>query len=352
MAAFLFGLALSLDVYFAGVERAVNRELERVGPGRVVLTHFTFGESLLELDGAIDSRLDPLRRYGHLAYLRRVPQRAEVELVGEAVILGYRDRDLRALRHFFPGIDRAAAFILTDRSAIPEGTRLRLTIDTIDLAATVVDVPSGWLEGLSSQSALLLPGAWTSGLERTGFVEILLFESRASEVPAIGAQIERLRQWLRLDRFSGVSIRSGLEVLERLESLREQQALWSLLVRSVVAGLVVLVFASSAFLEYRENAYLSALLQSMGVPKLFLFLRYAVEHGLLLLAGFGIAASAIDFWLPRIAALEGVTAGAAGELFSITESLANWWPVLLATAAFSLVPIVLGLRREIGKTLQ
>ena len=160
------------------------------------------------------------------------------------------------------------------------------------------------------------------------------------------------RQWLELDRFSGVNLRTGFAILERLEALRSQQALWSTVVRSIAASLVVLAFASCAFLEYRENAYLSALLQSMGVPRALLFIRYTVEHGMLLLVGFTLAASVIDLALSHLPHLELLAADHPGELFAWDSGLFDWWVVLLATTLFSLIPVGLGLRKEIGKILQ
>ena len=352
VAGFLFALALSLDVYFAGVERSLNRELERVGPGRAVLTHFAFGQQLLDLNGTIGSRLDALKNSGELVYLRRVPQQAKTELLGEPVILTYRDRELLGLQHFFPGIEANDAFLLTDQPAIPESTSLQVAVEGFEFKAKVLRVPENLLTHFGAGTTALVPSSWTPALEQSGFVEIVLYESHARDFQSIARQMGELRQWLELDRFSGVNLRTGFAILERLEALRAQQALWSTVVRSIAASLVVLVFASCAFLEYRENAYLSALLQSMGVPRAFLFIRYTVEHGMLLLVGFALAASVIDLSLSHLPHLEILATDYPGELFAWSSALFDWWPVLLATTLFSLIPVGLGLRKEIGKILQ
>lgn len=352
VAGFLFALALSLDVYFAGVERALNKELERVGPGRAVLTHFAFGEALLTLDGTLGPRLKALDSYGHSVYLKRVPKQADVELVGNAVVLTYEDLQLSGLRQFFPQVGGSDAFLLLDQPNIPEGARLRVEVGRLETTARVLQTPASLLGGIGARGAVLMPASWAEPLEGGGFVEIVLFESRSRDFANIAEEVSRLKRWLELDRFSGVNLKTGFEILERLEQLRAQQALWSILVRSVVATLVVLVFSACAFLEYRENAYLSALLRSMGVPRAFLFLSYAVEHAILLLIGFLVAAHVIDLVLPSVTALRSVAESSPGELFAPAEALSTWWLVLLATAMVSLAPVLFGLRREIGKTLQ
>lgn len=70
-------------------------------------------------------------------------------------------------------------------------------------------------------------------------------------------------------------------MIKELESLQSRQAQW----RSAMAGLLglalALVFGAIAVLEFRQNAYVSALLRSFGAPGKALYLRQWIENGVL-----------------------------------------------------------------------
>lgn len=318
----------------------------------MVVTHFTFGQTLLELDGGLGPRLERLARSGSYAYLRRMPQQVEVELIGESKLMIYRDQDVLDLGTFFPGIDRPAAFLLTSRQDLPPGTQLKARVGTSELDAQVLILSRAELEVLDREQVLLLPASWTPQLEDRGYVEIALFESGSKEASVVREQIQTIRQLLTLDGIQGANLQAGIHLLERLQALREEQALWSTLMRATVASLIILVFASTAFLEYRENAYLSALLQSLGVSRFFLFLRYLVEHALLILAGFSLAVGALTALLRYPAVLPLDLPAGLDELLSFTHAFQAWSSVLLVTLLLSLIPILIGLRKEIGRILQ
>lgn|GEM_PF-2654346 len=352
VACFLFTLGLSLDLYFAGSQKAVARQLEAAGLGRVVVTNFTYGNRMQGKAPALSPLLDKLADDGNYAYLRRLSQQAQVELLGDAHILTYRDQDLIDLRNFFPGINHAGAFLLTARGELPEGTRLSARVGGLEWDARVVQTSQTALESLGRKQVLLLPSEWALPQEDGSYAEVILFESSAIHSAGIRSEIGKIRQLLTLDEISTANLQSSLALLNRLEAMQQQQALWSTTVRSIVAILIILVFASSAFLEYRENAYLSALLQSMGVPRIFLLLRYLVEHALLLLFAFGVCCSALTYLLADPAALPSIMTDDLTGLFSPVQAFNAWLWVLTVSLVLSLLPVLAGLRKEIGRVLQ
>jgi len=352
VACFLFALGLSLDLYFAGSQKTVAQQIEAAGLGRVVVTNFSYGSRMPGKATALSPLLDKLADNGYYAYLRRLSQQAQVELLGDAHVLMYRDQDLIDLREFFPGFEGAGALLLTARREFPHGTRLNAKLGSLEWGARVIQTSQTALEALGRKQVLLLPAEWPLPQGDGSYIEVILFESSARDSASIRAQIGKIRQLLTLDEISTANLQSSLPLLNRLEAMQQQQARWSTTVRSIVAILIILVFASSAFLEYRENAYLSALLQSMGVPRIFLLLRYLVEHALLLIFAFSLCCGALTYLLTEPVALPSMLTNDLIGLFSPLQAFYSWLWVLTISLALSLLPILAGLRKEIGRILQ
>lgn len=351
VAAFLFALALGLERYFVSVEQAIQAELDTLGLNRIVLSQNQYGDQLGSLRGGLDELMhsfapDPA---SHL-YLRRVPQVAEVELVGRRPIYGYRDNQLAALQQLFPEITEPGAYLVDP--AVPSGTRVRALIADLDLNLNAIRESLFGLDVLGTESLALLPSAWIPWLEESGFAEIVIYQSPYQNPLELQAELDRLHTLLQLEGLGDVEIRSGFALLQRLESIREQHAIWSLLIELFVGLLIIFVFASTGFLEYRQNAYLSALLQSLGVARALLALRYLAENLILLFAAFAVAfaliALAMNGQLPFLtqSSLEPLA------LDSLRTAVQTWFPLILITAVASFIPIGLGLRREVGSILQ
>jgi len=322
-----------------------------MGLNRIFLTQYVYGERLGMIDGSLDNRFEGLRDEGAYAYLRRVPQLADVELAGEVQIITYRDRDITSLKSFIPQFDDIDVYLITPQN-IPEGSRVSAWIQGVDLRAEVVDADRLSIGELSEQGCLLVPSDWSAWLEETGYAEMILFESSATDILTVRSTVQRVKALLRLDKLRDVRMSSGLAIMERLETLRAQQSVWSIVIRVVVSFLIVLIFASTSFLEYRQNIYLSALLQSLGVSRVYIFIRYLVEQVILLF--FGLTLSICALWL----VLNQMSIPSEFESYIQLSSVdppsiyREWFFELSATALISLLPILFGLRKEVGRILQ
>lgn len=80
-----------------------------------------------------------------------------MELAGATSLLSNRDRDLLALRSFFPRLAGPASYFLTTNAALPAGMRLRAEVDGRELAVTLVPADAAALELLGRRKVLLLP---------------------------------------------------------------------------------------------------------------------------------------------------------------------------------------------------
>ncbi len=351
VAVFLFALALGLERYFNSVERAIEVELQEMGLNRIVLSQNLYGEQIGVLRGSLDGVMETAAAEAdQYIYLRRVPQVADVELAGRRPIYGYRDTQLTALQKVFPEMTQPGAYLFAPE--LPTGTRLSALIADLQIDLQVIGKSHFGFSALGIDRFILIPSEWIGWLEESGFTEVVVYQSPHSSPESLESELAALSSLLRLEGLDEVNVQSGFALLERLETLRNQHARWSLLAELFAGLLIVIVFASTGFLEYRQSAYLSALLQSMGVGRGLLSMRYLFENLILLTGAFLSAFLAVTFavhhYLPQTFGVELTPL----TIQSIAPSLQDWLPLIVITATASFVPIGLGLRREVGCVLQ
>lgn len=216
--------------------------------------------------------------------------------------------------------------------------------------AQVRPVPQWIRRELSMSCAVAAPVEMIEPFLLKGFINhtIACFAS----IPEVERFVNDVAAYYRAEQRQ-VKIVSGLEILRNLERITRIQRI----VRTwIVVGcgvILALTLGSIAWLEYRQDAYLLALLKSFGTPSLLLLLHMFLENLLLVFTGIVLARLA---WPPlcRLAVpqlhaigLHGGDAATlpAGDLAIIV--LAGVVGVVLA-----MVPVAFGLRRPAGLILQ
>jgi hypothetical protein len=133
---------------------------------------------------------------------------------------------------------------------------------------------------LFNQTALLVPQGWAPEAERIGYIENTVFR-RHPDVPSVAHFVAAIQNYFAMERRNPPQIQSALGMVKELENLQSRQAQW----RNAMAGMlglaVALVFGAIAVLEFRQNAYVTALLRSFGTPGKALYLRQWIENGVL-----------------------------------------------------------------------
>ena len=143
-------------------------------------------------------------------------------------------------------------------------------------------------------------------------------------------------------------------MVKELESLQARQAQW----RSAMAGLlglaVALVFGAIAVLEFRQNAYVSALLRSFGAPGKALYIRQWLENAALAnLAGISAILLLASFHKELFGALgfphDLLNLKNANPYFSSEMALVLLW--LNIGAFLSSLSVAIGLKKPVGEIL-
>jgi len=163
--------------------------------------------------------------------------------------------------------------------SMPENALVEVHLDRQDGVA-VVRRPHGFFRPVVNQTVLLVPQGWSPDAERIGYVEMVVFR-RTTEQLSISHFVSAIQNLFSMEEKNPPQVQSAVGMIKELESLQSRQAQW----RSAMAGLlglaVALVFGAIAVLEFRQNAYVSALLRSFGAPGKSLYIRQWLENAVL-----------------------------------------------------------------------
>jgi hypothetical protein len=217
----------------------------------------------------------PLTAFGDKIRVRQFFNRASTPWQREIPVFSYGDDALVKLS----GLIHPKTPLIYFADNLPEDALVEMALDKHPYTAVVRRAPP-FFRPLFSQSALLVPQGWSPEAERIGYVENTVFR-RDPDRLSIPHFVSAIQNYFAMENKNPPQIQSALSMVKELESLQARQAQW----RNAMAGMlglaVALVFGAIAVLEFRQNAYVTALLRSFGTPGKALYLRQWIENGLL-----------------------------------------------------------------------
>lgn len=207
--------------------------------------------------------------------------------------------------------------------------------DEIDLILNRRDAVLGGIERLS---AVYARGFTQTTILRADSIETI---QQAHSIIEALSKVEGRR----------IFIQSNLKILRDLQTIRGIQAqalIWVTIGSSAILGLV---FGSLAWMEFREERYLLALIRSFGVGSLSLLAHSLVENCLLAISGvlLGFACLRLGVTFMQVDAMNLAWLKSTESLYG-TDGMA-----LIVGAALggilSCIPIAIGLRKPLGLVL-
>jgi hypothetical protein len=345
----LVTVATVILVAFNLLERNLRARLENFGMNTIISREVVTVNDATMLPNQIrPDRFAALDSYGEKIRLRQLYMRAHVPWQRDLIVMTYSDEALPLLA---PLLHPASALIcLSDN--MPENSLVEVNFDR-QQGTAVVRKPRGLFRPLINQTALLVPQGWSPEAERSGYVETVLFR-RAQDQHSIQHFVAAIQNLFIMEEKNVPQIQSAAGMVKELEQLQSRQAQW----RSVMAGMLglalALVFGAIAVLEFRQNAYVSALLRSFGAPGKALYIRQWVEN--CILANLA-SISAIVILACFHAELFGML-GFPRDLLNLNSANPYWsWEIALILvwvnigAFLSSLSVAIGLRKPVGEIL-
>ena len=282
---------------------------------------------------------------------QRVPVSVETKWMRQTPVLVY-DQELSFvdLPEAVPGEPREIFMLLNDEVLSQEETILfqdiPITVEVSEMSELVAEVFGG-------KALIMIPSEVAEEILPRGFIQMQRL------IPAKGVSPRELEEKIRTfanleDR--QIQIISSVSILERLELLLkgQQAARWAL--GAVVTLILSLILASLSLLEFRQEAYLVALLRSFGVRSGALLLHIFLESCFLTYLGVVLGVLAVErlvpLFLARLAELSGELDLEIPELSVASQAdlkllfLAATVGIVLAT-----LPVMFGMRKRPGLVL-
>lgn len=336
--------SLALLGGFVLVSHNLEEKLQRTGIDLLFITEHVPG---IQGGGAArcrHPRLECLKPCGEVVELHELFGNAKTALASPARIAAYPDSALGAL----DGLISAAAPMVYLSDSLPAGTPVRVELDR-HFFNVPVQRPAGMVGKFFQGDAVLVPEGMLPRLEGYGFSRVTLFKAR--DPSSLGALQETLRLMARLDR-SELFLHGSTRLLDEFNRLKSRQLRWRFGLAFAAGGVLALVLGTLAMLEYRQRAYVVALLRSFGVHRAQVFLVQLLE-GMLVVNLAGMAAYGTLIHVQR-ALYASFSPGRFVPVLSPEELQAELWLVfgcINLGALLATLPAVCVLRREIGTIL-
>ena len=353
MPALLAALGVVALAMFAQIERELALQLKRTSALQVHVSEFVAADmaaSMIHVHNADEIMWSKRLGEGSIRYTSQMLKSARFEDPG----------DRRTIPIFSGSLVRSAGPGELDNQNPPEVQLLsrrepHYSTKAILLSGmktrAMTDVMPAWVERLSgSAQVALVPEDMAHPMKRGGYIHHMLVD-----LPTI-ADVERfvteVQAYARADRRQ-VTVTSAVDILNQLERI---QGIQNVVRRLLVAGcclILALTLGSIAWLEYRQDSYLMALLRSFGTPSFILFIHALLENLLLVMAGI---ITVLLSWKPLYEAILSNLDAVGFEVVG-APSLPSQDLVLIliggmAGVLLAMLPIAYGLRKPPGYTLQ
>lgn len=146
---------------------------------------------------------------------------------------------------------------------------------------------------------------------------------------------------------------SSIEILQNLQNLQKVQTYIRLIIIAACGIILAIILGTIAWLEYRQEAYLLALLRSFGTPRIILLAHTLIENLILVFGGIFIA---FKIWRPAFDFIkQKITDVSLAPADPISLPTTDASIIFIAAAAgviIAMIPVAFGLRKSPGLILQ
>lgn len=258
--------------------------------------------------------------------------------------------------HFFPEIKfspKGVFFLPKSQSEAVEAFRDFEVSDYIVPAKTLARKRGNEvLSAIYPAGAVFVPANSGEFLKNDGFTRRTIFEASEANAEIVRMIEQGLRERIRLDERRAF-VFSSLKLLERMERIRQDQQVWRWAIPLGIIFIIGILLISISSVEFRQNEYIYALMNSFGVNRALLVASFVVENAILIFGAF-FAAVRIFFRCLPLLIQEAFKLGGNITL-SMQELSSDFTSIigsLLVCIVLSAVPVALSAFREIGKVLK
>ncbi|MFC4992947.1 hypothetical protein [Rubritalea tangerina] len=296
---------------------------------------------------AVEGRFRELKNWGELLTVKKLLSSARSGTGDRYGVVSYDDYDMvglvQYLRYGYP------IFILS--SSLPEGLLVDLEFEGESVRGVVLkpdDVAAQLLQG----NTLFLPSEQVQAVEDKGYSKVYYLQ-RASGAPSISQLTQAIRQQVKRDGYGKVEVRSAAAIKEKLDRLQKQQGAMRLGMAFALGGAVALIYGTLSVLEFRQSVYVSALMRSFGVSRVFLGMRTLFENILIVnIVAVGVV-YALSVGYEGLFKVLRINLGKGMDPSGYFWGQETLWVIVAANVGvlISCIPVFWAMRKEVGDVL-
>ncbi len=294
-----------------------------------------------------EGRFRKLNEWGRLLTVKKILRSAKSGNGERYNVVSYNDYDMSGLVQYLRyGYE---IFILSNR--LPAGLLVDLEFNGEQVRGVVLkpdEVTSQLLQG----DTLFIPSAQVSDIEALGYSQVYYLQ-RNPDAPSIEKLSKAVRQVVRRDGWGKVDIRSASAIKAKLNKLEKQQGAMRFGMAFALGGALALIYGTLSVLEFRQSMYVSALMRSFGVSRVFLGIRSLLENVIIVNA----VALALIYFLSQsyggLFKVLRIKLSADADIASYFWGEETMWVLLAANVGvlISSIPVFWAMRKEVGDVL-
>jgi hypothetical protein len=342
----LVAVATIILVAFEMAERSLRERLDNFGLDTLLVRRtITSASPEFIRQGDSSDALAALDSFGQELRLRQLFARAQTEWQQSGVLVfSYSQKAMACLANLMS----PTTPVLYLSETLPQQTLVSVRVGRRTLLASVAR-PRGWLHALSSEDILLVPQGWLPDQEQLGWLETTVFQ-RTPAAPPMEKIAAAVNVLFSPPNQPDPQIQSAIPLIRELDKLKTRRLQLQGLLAVLLGAVVALVYGAIAWLEFRQNLFVGALLRSFGVPKRLLYFAYLIEN-LLLVNAAALATVFLVAYLHRgiFQSFAISDFGGSNPYFSFSLMSVFLWVNL--GAFLSSLPVAFGLRRQVGEIL-
>lgn len=218
------------------------------------------------------------------------------------------------------------------------------------IVSTPKKIPQAIKDNIRTDRVLAIPLSMGERILKEGFNSHML--ARFETIEDVATFVSEVEAYYRAER-RNVRVFSALEILSSLEKIQQVQNYIRLGIITSCGLILALILGTIAWLEYRQESYLLALLRSFGAPRLVLIFHCFFENLILVTAGILIA---FEAWRPIYDVLQSKVTNIDLRPASSLELPTQDASIILAAGLLgvivAMIPVACGLRKPAGLILQ
>lgn len=277
----MVGISIIMLVAFAMQIHKVREQVKMIGVDSMKIVEYPMQEDLVF--GESEARFSSIAQWGELLLLKKINISGNTSERERVDVMTYGISSILPLENYLKTGHKE--FLLTDKYA--DGMIIEIEIGGRWIPAVCLH-PTGEHSRLLQRPTLFIPSDQYSSVEMRGYAQIYFFK-RDEDGPDISEIEEAVKLIDSVESRGRVDVQSASYFKKQLDQMEKQQKVMRFTMAGLLGGALALIYGTLSILEFSQQRYVSALMRSFGVPRLFLAARSVLESiAIVNLVSFGV----------------------------------------------------------------